>query len=242
MELLQKLMMISTAFTLVCGIFTGCSDKNLEEHEVLDDSTAQQNSDIQFSENDDPEQITVLEKSPESTDPQELGSFTITLYPEYAPETCENFQNLIEQGFYDGLTFHRVVDDFMAQGGDPTGTGTGGSENTIKGEFAQNGYEANTLSHTRGIVSMARSSDPDSASSQFFICYQDCNFLDGQYAAFGEVTEGMEIVDKFLEVDRAYNSGGELAVPIQPITISKAEMIDSDSEGQPRAQFTITVG
>ena len=126
------------------------------------------------------------------------NSFVITLYPDVAPITCENFEKLVKDGFYDGLKFHRVVEDFMAQGGDPKGDGTGGSTDTIKGEFSQNGVE-NTLSHTRGVVSMARSNDPDSASSQFFICYGDESFLDGQYAAFGKVTDGIEVVDEIAE-------------------------------------------
>ncbi len=163
-------------------------------------------------------------------------SFVITLYDEYAPETCKNFENLVKEGFYDGLTFHRVVDGFMAQGGDPKGDGTGGSDKNIKGEFASNGVE-NNLSHTRGIVSMARSSDPDSASSQFFICYTDCQFLDGDYASFGEVTEGMEVVDEFLNVERTMGSDNALSSPVTPITITKAEMIDDDDKGNHRARF-----
>lgn len=151
-------------------------------------------------------------------------TFEVTLYPEYAPQTCANFVALVESGFYDGLTFHRVVDDFMAQGGDPKGDGTGGAEGSIVGEFAANGHTQNTLSHTRGVVSMARSSHPDSASSQFFICYGDASFLDGQYAAFGEVTSGMEAVESFLEAERTENSMGELAVPVTPIVIEKAVM------------------
>ncbi len=165
-------------------------------------------------------------------------SFIITLYPEYAPITCENFEKLVSEGFYDGVTFHRVVDGFMAQGGDPDGDGSGGSPDTIKGEFASNGVN-NTLSHQRGIVSMARTMVPDSASSQFFICYADASFLDGEYAAFGEVTEGMEVVDKFLEVERTYGSDGAISAPTSPITISKAVMLEDDSEGNPRAQFTM---
>ena len=165
-------------------------------------------------------------------------SFVITLYPDVAPITCENFEKLVNDGFYDGLTFHRVVDDFMAQGGDPNGNGTGGSPDNIKGEFSSNGVE-NNLSHQRGIVSMARSSDPDSASSQFFICYTDCSFLDGNYAAFGEVTEGMELIDTFLQVERAYGGDGAISSPVSPIKIASAEMIEDDSEGNPRAQFTM---
>lgn len=169
----------------------------------------------------------------------EAPTFVITLYPDKAPITCENFETLVKQGFYDGLTFHRVMDDFMAQGGDPEGTGMGGSANKIKGEFAANGVETNDLSHQRGIVSMARSMDYDSASSQFFICYTDCSFLDGNYAAFGEVTEGMEVVDSFLQVERSMSSSGELSSPNTPIVMEKAEMIEDDAEGHHRVQITM---
>lgn len=143
------------------------------------------------------------------------------LYPEYAPQTVANFVALVKDGFYDGLTFHRVVEGFMAQGGDPEGNGSGGSGSTILGEFAANGVETNTLSHTRGVVSMARSEHPNSASSQFFICYDDASFLDGNYAAFGKVITGMNVVDKFLENELTYNQSGELASPVQPIVMKK---------------------
>ena len=126
----------------------------------------------------------------------------------------------------------------MAQGGDTKGNGTGGSDKTIKGEFSSNGVE-NTLSHQRGVVSMARSQDNDSASSQFFICYADCSFLDGSYAAFGEVTEGMDVVDSFLDVDRSLGGDGAISSPNTPIVIEKAVMIDADENGNPRAQFTM---
>ena len=164
--------------------------------------------------------------------------FVITLYPEYAPISCDNFEQLVKEGFYDGLIFHRVIEGFMAQGGDPTGTGMGGSQRTIHGEFSQNGVE-NNLSHTRGVVSMARANDPNSASSQFFICYDDsCTFLDGGYAAFGKVTEGMEVVDDFLKVEREM-SGGELSSPKTPITMDKVEMYTKDSEGHDRVLVTM---
>lgn len=153
------------------------------------------------------------------------GSFIIELYPHYAPETVNNFKKLVNAGFYNGLTFHRIVDGFMAQGGSTDGIGGRGSDETIKGEFALNGHTANTLSHTRGVVSMARTDDYDSASSQFFICYDDASFLDGQYAAFGKVVEGMEVVDAFLDVERRYNGMGELAVPVDPIVIETAEVL-----------------
>ena len=163
----------------------------------------------------------------------------ITLHPEYAPITCENFERLVNEGFYDGLTFHRVIEGFMAQGGDPMGTGMGGSSNKIKGEFSSNGVD-NKLSHTRGVVSMARSMEPDSASSQFFICYDDsCTFLDGNYAAFGEVTEGMEVVDDFLKVPRSMGGDGDMSSPDKPIVMEKVVMIDDDSNGDPRVQITM---
>ena len=166
------------------------------------------------------------------------NSFVITLYPDVALITCENFEKLVKDGFYDGLKFHRVVEDFMAQGGDPKGDGTGGSTDTIKGEFSQNGVE-NTLSHTRGVVSMARSNDPDSASSQFFICYGDESFLDGQYAAFGKVTEGMDVVDSFVKVERSMGSDGAVSSPNTDIIMENVKMIDDDSDGNPRVEITM---
>ncbi len=153
------------------------------------------------------------------------GEFIIELYPEVAPITCENFLSLVKSGFYNGIGFHRVIDGFMAQGGDPEGTGCGGSDKCIKGEFAMNGVN-NTLSHTRGVVSMARSQNPNSASSQFFICYGDCTFLDGQYAAFGKVTEGMEVVDDFLSIPRRMSFGGEVSVPTEPIVMKTVEAVE----------------
>lgn len=121
------------------------------------------------------------------------------LYPDVAPITVDNFVNLVKQNFYDGLIFHRVIENFMIQGGDPTGTGMSGSENKIKGEFLANGV-VNNLKHTRGVLSMARSMDPNSASSQFFIMHKDAPHLDGQYAAFGKITKGIEVVDEIATV------------------------------------------
>ena len=127
------------------------------------------------------------------------GIIKIELLPEHAPKTCANFEKLVSEGFYDGLIFHRVIAGFMIQGGDPTCTGCGGSDENIKGEFKINGVN-NTLSHERGVISMARSQNYNSASSQFFICHADSQFLDGQYAAFGRVTEGMDVVDRIAQV------------------------------------------
>lgn len=149
------------------------------------------------------------------------------LYPKIAPVSVNNFISLIQKNFYDGLIFHRVIKGFMIQGGDPEGTGMGGSEKTIKGEFSENGFKKNTLSHTRGVISMARSQQPNSASSQFFICYDDASFLDGSYAAFGKVIEGMEVVDGFLEVERTANSMGEKATPVTPIVMEKVTLLDN---------------
>lgn len=131
------------------------------------------------------------------------GIIKIELYADKAPITVANFEKLVKEGFYNGLIFHRVISGFMIQGGDPTGTGMGGSEEKIKGEFAINGVN-NDLSHLRGVVSMARTQVPDSASSQFFICHADATFLDGQYAAFGKVVEGMEVVDEIAETATNY--------------------------------------
>ena len=123
----------------------------------------------------------------------------IELMPEVAPKTCENFEKLVKEGFYDGLIFHRVIPGFMIQGGDPQGNGMGGAKENIVGEFRANGYN-NTLKHTRGVISMARAFNPNSASSQFFICHADSTYLDGSYAAFGKVIEGMDVVDKIASV------------------------------------------
>ncbi len=124
------------------------------------------------------------------------GVITAELYPELAPNTVANFVNLVESGFYDGLIFHRVIPGFMIQGGDPQGTGMGGPGYSIRGEFARNGFRENTLRHKRGVLSMARSMMPNSAGSQFFIMHADAPHLDGDYAAFGKVTDGMDVVDR----------------------------------------------
>lgn len=130
---------------------------------------------------------------------QNGDSIVVELYENYAPITVANFKKLVSEGFYDGLIFHRVIKDFMIQGGDPQGSGVGGSKETIKGEFQANGVN-NPLSHERGVISMARSQFFNSASSQFFICHADAKFLDGQYASFGKVVEGIETVDKIANV------------------------------------------
>ncbi|MFQ9581944.1 MAG: peptidylprolyl isomerase [Blautia hansenii] len=194
--------MKKTAALLLAGIFTaallaGCGTKGESKNE---NSSQTDNSD------DTKVQITV----------KEYATIEVALDEEAAPLTVENFLKLTEEGFYDGLTFHRIIDGFMIQGGDPKGNGTGGSDETIKGEFSENGVE-NPLSHTRGAISMARSQDYDSASSQFFIVQEDSTYLDGQYAAFGYVTEGMDVVDKICEDVSVEDQNGTVLPENQPV-------------------------
>ncbi len=151
---------------------------------------------------------------------QNGGIINLELYPDKAPITVENFVNLVNEKFYDGLIFHRVIKDFMIQGGDPEGTGFGGSGKTIKGEFTANGV-ANDLSHVRGVISMARSKQMDSASSQFFIVQKDSTYLDGQYAAFGKVIEGMDVVDEIASVATDRN-----ARPLEDVVIKSIRVIE----------------
>lgn len=152
------------------------------------------------------------------------GTISLELDADMAPITVENFANLVNDGFYDGLTFHRIISGFMIQGGDPEGNGLGGSNKEIKGEFSANGVK-NTISHTRGVISMARAQSYNSASSQFFIMHEDAPYLDGSYAAFGHVTEGIEIVDKICEDTKVEDSNGTVLKENQPV-IEKIVMID----------------
>ena len=149
-------------------------------------------------------------------------AITAELYPETAPETVKNFVSLVKKGFYDGLTFHRVIPGFMIQGGCPKGNGTGGSGKNIKGEFKLNGIE-NTLKHTEGVLSMARAMDPNSASSQFFIMHKAARHLDGQYAAFGKVTEGMDVVDEIAAV-----STDRSDKPLTDVVMQKVEIVEEE--------------
>ena len=149
---------------------------------------------------------------------ENYGTMKAELYPEIAPNTVNNFISLVKKGFYDGLIFHRVIKGFMLQGGDPEGTGMGGPGYGIKGEFASNGFK-NDLKHTPGVLSMARSMMPDSAGSQFFIMHKTSPHLDGDYAAFGKVTEGLEIVDKIASVTTDYNDRPQETVRIGSMTV-----------------------
>ena len=157
----------------------------------------------------------------------ETGQVTIELYPEYAPKTCTNFIKLVKKGFYDGLTFHRIVGNFMLQGGDPKGDGTGGTD-PIEGEFSANGFD-NPISRTRGVVSMARRSDDmNSASCQFFICYSDNHAaeLDGQYAAFGKVVDGMLFLDTLADLEMDLGTDGRFSKPVKKVTIKSSELFN----------------
>ena len=157
-------------------------------------------------------------------DVQDYGTISLELDADTAPISVTNFINLANEGFYDGLTFHRIISGFMIQGGDPNGNRTGGSEKTIKGEFSANGVE-NDISHVRGVISMARANDPDSGSSQFFIVHEDSTFLDGQYAAFGHVTEGMDVVDAICEAVPVQDNNGTVAAADQPV-ITAVTVVD----------------
>ena len=155
---------------------------------------------------------------------KDYGTIEVELDGDTAPITVANFIKLVNEKFYDGLTFHRIMSGFMIQGGDPLGNGTGGSDETIKGEFSSNGVE-NNISHKRGVISMARSSDPDSASSQFFIMHQDSTYFDGEYAAFGKVTKGMKVVDKICEDATPTDGNGTIEKADQPV-IESIRMVD----------------
>lgn len=204
---------------LVMGL-SGCGDSAKETKETKEASTpaateqAQETKDGNYSSGKHHAKIKI----------EEYGTIEVELDADTAPITVENFAKLVNQKFYDGLTFHRIISGFMIQGGDPLGNGTGGSDENIKGEFSSNGVE-NKISHKRGVISMARSQDPDSASSQFFIMHQDGIYLDGEYAAFGKVTKGMEIVDKICEDVKVQDSNGTVATEDQPV-IKSVRMID----------------
>ena len=153
-------------------------------------------------------------------DIQDHGVIEVELMPEAAPKTVENFVSLVRKGFYDGLTFHRIIPGFMIQGGCPDGTGMGGPGWHIKGEFARNGVP-NPIKHTRGVISMARAMDPNSAGSQFFIMHEDAPHLDGGYAAFGHVVAGMDVVDRIAEVATDYNDR-----PLTPVVMESVRVVE----------------
>lgn len=167
---------------------------------------------------------TATENVTAEIDVKDYGVIKVELDADAAPETVENFVKLAKDGFYDGLTFHRIISGFMIQGGDPNGDGTGGSDTTIKGEFSNNGVE-NPISHVRGTISMARSMENDSASSQFFIVHEDSTYLDGDYAGFGTVVEGMDVVDAICEAVQVEDSNGTVLPENQPV-INSVKIIE----------------
>ena len=219
---MKKLFTYLLCATLFSAVLTGCGAKK-EDTAQTDTSgtelTESENSSASEKEEDYLEGLHHVE-----IEVQDYGTIALELDADTAPISVTNFIRLAREGFYDGLTFHRIISGFMIQGGDPKGNGTGGSDQTIKGEFSENGVE-NDISHVRGVISMARSKDPDSASSQFFIVHEDSLFLDGNYAGFGHVTEGMEIVDSICDDTPVQDSNGTVEKDDQP-TITSVKVID----------------
>lgn len=205
-----------------CGSKTDTTDTTeTTEATSADDETSDGAADTADT-SEDGELLTGLHHV--TIDVQDYGTISLELDADTAPISVTNFINLANEGFYDGLTFHRIISGFMIQGGDPNGNGTGGSEKTIKGEFSANGVE-NDISHVRGVISMARANDPDSGSSQFFIVHEDSTFLDGQYAAFGHVTDGMDVVDAICEAVPVQDNNGTVAAADQPV-ITAVTVVD----------------
>lgn len=221
---MKRLISIILMAALLSLCLTGCGDTR----ENADKSTAKTTKKESFAEKKDADTSNsqyLTGKHHAEIVIAEYGKLELELDADIAPITLTNFVNLAKKGFYNGLTFHRIMSGFMIQGGDPNGDGTGGSEETIKGEFKSNGVE-NTMSHKRGVISMARTqNDPDSASSQFFIVQADSDFLDGDYAAFGKVTAGMDIVDKICQSVQPIDNNGTVPADQQP-KITAIKVID----------------
>lgn len=221
---MKRLISIILMTALLSLCLTGCGDTR----ENADKSTAKTTKKESFAEKKDADTSNsqyLTGKHHAEIVIAEYGKLELELDADVAPITVTNFVNLVKKGFYNGLTFHRIMSGFMIQGGDPNGDGTGGSEETIKGEFKSNGVE-NTMSHKRGVISMARTqNDPDSASSQFFIVQADSDFLDGDYAAFGKVTAGMDIVDKICQSVQPIDNNGTVPADQQP-KITAIKVID----------------
>ena len=221
---MKRLISIILMAALLSLCLTGCGDTR----ENADKSTAKTTKKESFAEKKDADTSNsqyLTGKHHAEIVIAEYGKLELELDADVAPITVTNFVNLAKKGFYNGLTFHRIMSGFMLQGGDPNGDGTGGSEETIKGEFKSNGIE-NTMSHKRGVISMARTqNDPDSASSQFFIVQADSDFLDGDYAAFGKVTAGMDIVDKICQSVQPIDNNGTVPADQQP-KITAIKVID----------------
>lgn len=215
-EMMKKFLCFCLAVATAAAL-TACGGKGNEDaSSSADNGGTSRSGEVQTTELSGKHHVEITIK--------DYGTISLELDADTAPISVTNFVKLAEEGFYDGLTFHRIIDGFMIQGGDPLGTGMGGSEETIKGEFSENGVE-NNLSHTRGAISMARAQDYDSASSQFFIVHEDSTYLDGQYACFGYVTEGIEVVDAICEAVPVTDSNGTVEKGNQPV-IESIRVID----------------
>ncbi len=213
----MKTAKIMTAF-LLASLLAGCAQKTQTTSQT--DTAAEKPQETAKAETQDLIEETVYVEM----EVENYGTILLELDGKAAPVTVTNFVNLVNDKFYDGITFHRIMDGFMIQGGDPTGTGYNGSGTTITGEFAQNGYD-NPISHTAGTISMARSGDPNSASSQFFICVADDQFLDGSYAAFGHVIEGMDVCLKIASDAKPVDDNGTIKPEEQPV-IKYAKVVE----------------
>lgn len=220
----KKFCMLTMAVVMTAGMLLGgCGNSSAApaQNTAKDNAAAEDKKEAVEKQPAAEEQAAEQEEKVEASHYVEIevenyGTMTVALIESEAPETVKNFVDLVGQGFYDGLTFHRIMSGFMIQGGDPLGNGTGGSEKEIKGEFMANGVN-NRLSHVRGAISMARSEDPNSASSQFFIVHEDSTFLDGNYACFGYVTDGMEVVDKICADAKPVDNNGTIPPDAQPV-------------------------
>ena len=221
---MRKLTVLFLTLALCGTMLAGCGSSKSESTSDTADTTETADADTSEDSASDEEEELLTGLHHVSIDVQDYGTITLELDSDTAPISVTNFVNLAKDGFYDGLTFHRIISGFMIQGGDPKGNGTGGSDTTIKGEFSENGVE-NNISHVRGTISMARANDPDSASSQFFIVHEDSTFLDGQYAAFGHVTDGMDVVDAICENTPVQDNNGTVKAADQPV-ITSVTVID----------------
>lgn len=220
---MKKIFAFLLCTALLSAVLTGCGSKKEDAAQTQTNSSAK-STDTE-KKNDTASDEKYLEGVHHvEIEIEDYGTIALELDADTAPISVTNFINLAKDGFYDGLTFHRIISGFMIQGGDPKGDGTGGSDKMIKGEFSENGVE-NAISHERGVISMARANDPDSASSQFFIVHEDSTFLDGNYAGFGHVTEGIEIVDKICEDTPVQDNNGAVDPADQPV-ITSVKVID----------------
>ncbi len=227
-KLILLIMILCLSLMLIGCSNSSSENATTEENNQSTSESTQKNNDssnttenttlLNENEQDEIEQIDVSTLPIVKMNIKDMGTIELALFPDIAPNTVNNFISLAQSGFYDGLIFHRVINEFMIQGGDPTGTGTGGPGYSIKGEFSSNKFD-NPISHTEGIISMARSNHPDSAGSQFFIVHKDSTFLDGEYAAFGVVIEGLEVVDKIATTETDSSDRPKKDVIIESVTV-----------------------